>query len=165
MVLGAVSCLIWGLFLSEILLVLCFPCLAQTQEVVSTWDWLGGSISPKGGMEKAWGEGCKPCWNPSGGLQRCWDAKWWPEGGRGVSVAQAGLKRGQLQALAILKKDLQPKAGLTGELPSGTTCWTSIIAWAFKKIEIHLSVQVGLLLGGESWGKQQNKYWGFAKQR
>lgn len=48
--------------------------------------------------------------------------KWWPAGGRGVSAAQAGLKRGQLQALAILKKDLQLKAGLTGELPSGTTC-------------------------------------------
>lgn len=48
--------------------------------------------------------------------------KWWPAGGQGVLAAQAGLKRGQLQALAILKKDLQLKAGLTGELPSGTTC-------------------------------------------
>lgn len=54
--------------------------------------------------------------------------EWWPAGCRGALAAQAGLKRGQLQALAILKKDLQPKAGLTGELPSGTTCGTSIIA-------------------------------------
>lgn len=91
--------------------------------------------------------------------------KVWPSGGWAELAAQSGLRRGQLQALAILKKDLQLKAELTGELPSGTTCRTNIIAGAFKKIEIHLSMQVGLPLGGESSGKQRKKYWCFATQR
>lgn len=112
-----------------------------------------------------WRDGESTGWRLQTPLNPIWRLTEMPSGGRAALAEQSGLRRGQLEAFAILKKDLQPKAGLTRELPSGTTCRMNIIAWAFKKIEIHLSMQVGLLLRRESSGTQWNKYWCFAKQR
>jgi len=67
----------------------------------------------------------KPIWRPAEMLT---SPKAWPSGVWEALAAQSGLRRGQLQAVAILKKDLQPKAGLTAELPSGTTCRMNLIA-------------------------------------
>ena len=98
------------------------------QEFVSTQDCKGGCIHLREGWRSYRERATNSTKTHLEASEMLNSPKAWPSGGRAALAAQSGLRRGQLQALAILKKDLQPKAGLTAELPSGTTCRMNIIA-------------------------------------
>lgn len=105
---------------SEVLLVLPFECLTWTKRLCPPRTRKGRRRHGERATNptKTYLEASKMLNSP----------KAWPSGGRAALAAQSGLRRGQIQALGILKKDLQPKAGPTGELPSGTACRMNIIA-------------------------------------